>query len=145
MSRDEADAIIRCLGLVPHPEGGHFRETFLDSAVDTSGRARSTAIYFLLRAGEASHWHRVDAAEVWHWYRGATLNLSIAAPGGPIREIRLGPRLEAGECPQAVVPAGWWQQAKSAGSYTLVGCTVAPGFTFEGFELARGDWQPGED
>lgn len=145
MSRDEVDAIIRHLGLEPHPEGGHFRETFRDCAMDESGRARSTAIYFLLRAGEASRWHRVDAAEVWHWYRGAVLSLSISAPGGPAREIRLGPRLEAGECPQAVVPAGFWQQARSTGSYTLAGCTVSPGFTFEGFELARPGWQPGED
>ena len=132
-----ADDIIRLLGLQPHPEGGHYRETFRDSQnSDTgSGRAASTAIYFLLRAGEISRWHRVDAAEVWHWYAGAPLMLSIAE-GAQKREIRLGTDLLAGERPQAVVPARAWQQAQSLGDWTLVGCTVAPGFEFAGFELA---------
>jgi uncharacterized protein len=99
------------------------------------GRAASTAIYFLLRAGEVSRWHRVDAIEVWHWYAGAPLMLSIADDAGR-RAITLGSDLAAGHRPQAVVPARTWQQAHSAGAWTLVGCTVAPGFEFAGFELA---------
>ena len=137
----EADAIIRLLGLAPHPEGGHYRETFRDEVSD-GARAASTAIYFLLRAGEISRWHRVDAAEVWHWYAGAALALSIVAASGQRERIRLGPTLIAGERPQAVVPAGDWQQAESLGAWTLVGCTVAPGFVFEGFELAPTDFDP---
>jgi predicted cupin superfamily sugar epimerase len=138
-----ADDIIRLLGLQPHPEGGHYRETFRDSRnVDAgSGRAASTAIYFLLRAGEISRWHRVDAAEVWHWYAGAPLMLGIAE-GAEKREIRLGSDLLAGERPQAVVPAGAWQQAQSLGAWTLVGCTVAPGFEFSGFEMAPPEFNP---
>src|SRR6476469_6136523 len=126
-----ADEIVRLLDLEPHPEGGRFRETFRDTATVASGadaaRAASTAIYFLLRAGEVSRWHRVDAAEVWHWYAGAPLMLGIAE-GAEKREIRLGTGLLAGERPQAVVPARAWQQAQSLGAWTLVGCTVAPGF-----------------
>ena len=135
--------IIRLLGLQPHPEGGHYRETFRDSrsADAESGRAASTAIYFLLRAGEVSRWHRVDAAEVWHWYAGAPLMLGIAE-GAEKREIRLGTDLLAGERPQAVVPARAWQQAQSLGDWTLVGCTVAPGFEFAGFELAPPGFDP---
>lgn len=138
-----ASDVIRLLDLQPHPEGGHYRETFRDSrSVDTgSGRAASTAIYFLLRAGEISRWHRVDATEVWHWYAGAPLMLSIAA-GAEKREIRLGTGLLAGERPQAVVPARAWQQAQSLGDWTLVGCTVAPGFEFAGFELAPPGFDP---
>jgi predicted cupin superfamily sugar epimerase len=136
--------IIRLLGLQPHPEGGHYRETFRDSrsADAESGRAASTAIYFLLRAGEVSRWHRVDAAEVWHWYAGAPLMLGIAE-GAEKREIRLGTDLLAGERPQAVVPARAWQQAQSLGAWTLVGCTVAPSFEFAGFELAPPGFNPG--
>jgi hypothetical protein len=130
-----ADDIIRLLGLAPHPEGGHFRETFRDPASVNGGRAASTAIYFLLRAGEVSRWHRVDAAEVWHWYAGAALVLSITEDAGR-HTIMLGSDLAAGQRPQAVVPAHAWQQAHSAGAWTLVGCTVAPGFEFAGFELA---------
>ena len=138
-----ADDIIRLLVLQPHPEGGHYRETFRDSqGVDAgSGRAASTAIYFLLRAGEISRWHRVDAAEVWHWYAGAPLALSIA-DGGPRRDVRIGIDLAAGERPQAVVPAGAWQQAQSLGAWTLVGCTVAPAFEFAGFEMAPPAFNP---
>jgi predicted cupin superfamily sugar epimerase len=134
--------IIRLLDLKPHPEGGHYRETFRDSATDGSGRAVSTAIYFLLAAGEISRWHRVDAAEVWHWYAGAPLALTLADASGR-RVIRLGPDLAVGERPQAVVPAGAWQQAASLGAWTLVGCTVAPGFQFAGFELAPPGFEPG--
>jgi uncharacterized protein len=133
----DAQEIIRLLELQPHPEGGHYRETFRDSqSVDAvSGRAASTAIYFMLQAGEISRWHRVDAAEVWHWYAGAPLALSIIE-GEQKFDVRLGVDLAAGERPQAVVPARAWQQAQSLGAWTLVGCTVAPGFEFAGFEMA---------
>src|SRR5262245_53160194 len=111
-----ADDIIRLLGLEPHPEGGHFRETFRDAAAAGSGRAASTAIYFLLKAGEVSRWHRVDAAEVWHWYAGAPLALAIVEDGNR-RSIRLGTDLAAGERPQAIVPGQAWQQAQSLGAW----------------------------
>jgi predicted cupin superfamily sugar epimerase len=138
-----ADEIIRLLDLRPHPEGGHYRETFRDrQTVDAvPGRSTSTAIYFLLKAGEISRWHRVDAAEVWHWYAGAPLSLAIV-DNGSRRDIRLGTDLAAGERPQAVVPARAWQQAHSLGAFTLVGCTVAPGFEFAGFELAPQGFEP---
>ncbi|MBI5111512.1 MAG: cupin domain-containing protein [Rhodovulum sp.] len=136
-----AAEVIALLGLVPHPEGGHFRETFRDPA-DVAGRAASTAIYFLLARGERSHWHRVDAAEVWHWHAGAPLRLEIAADREAVRTVRLGADLAAGERPQAVVPAGAWQAAETLGDWTLVGCTVAPGFRFEGFELAPPGFSP---
>ena len=137
---DAAD-IIRHLNLAPHPEGGHFRETFRD-ADPAGGRAASTAIYFLLAAGEKSAWHRVDAAEVWHHYAGAPLILFIAATGAGPRTVRLGSALADGERPQAVVPAGAWQSAETCGGWTLVGCTVAPGFEFDGFEMAPSGWAP---
>ena len=138
-----ADEVIRLLQLAPHPEGGHYRETFRDAAGDGDGRAASTAIYFLLRQGEVSRWHRVDAAEAWHWYAGASLALTIADAAGR-HSVRLGPDLAAGERPQAVVPALSWQQAASLGAWTLVGCTVAPGFQFSGFELAPPGFEPGQ-
>jgi predicted cupin superfamily sugar epimerase len=135
--------VIRLLDLKPHPEGGHFRETFRDPRI-VGGRAASTAIYFLLARGERSHWHRVDAVETWHYYAGATLELEIALhANAPIECIRLGPDLASGERPQAVVPAQAWQAAQSRGDWTLVGCTVAPGFEFSGFELAPKSWTPG--
>lgn len=127
--------IIKLLGLEPHPEGGHYRETFRDDVTVGAGRAASTAIYFLLEAGVVSRWHRVDAAEVWHWYAGAPLLLEIRASGGLARVMRLGNSLVEDELPQAVVPAGAWQQARSLGAWSLVGCTVAPGFRFDGFEI----------
>jgi hypothetical protein len=133
--------IIAQLGLIPHPEGGHYRETFRDSRVDASGRAFSTAIYFLLARGERSHWHRIDAVEIWHHYAGSPLTLQIADQDGR-RTIRLGADLAAGERPQAVVPPQAWQAAESTGDWTLVGCTVAPGFEFAKFELAPKGWQP---
>ena len=136
-----ADDVIAILGLAPHPEGGHFRETFRDAA-RPGRRAASTAIYFLLKAGEQSHWHAVDAAEGWHFYAGDGLLLEMSPPGGPIAAIRLGSRLKSGERPQAIVPAGHWQRARSLGSWTLVGCTVAPAFTFDGFRLAAPDFCP---
>jgi predicted cupin superfamily sugar epimerase len=141
MTELAAADVIRLLGLTPHPEGGHFRETFRDQRADGE-RAASTAVYFLLAAGEVSHWHRVDAAEVWHWHAGAPLELAIAAPGNAPSRVRLGNDLAAGERPQAVVPAGHWQSAKSLGAWTLLGCTVAPGFDFAGFELAPEGFEP---
>ncbi|MEP9365930.1 cupin domain-containing protein [Xanthobacter sp. VNH20] len=136
-----AQEVIALLGLEPHPEGGHFRETFRETAPD-GGRGASTAIYFLLAQGERSHWHRVDASEVWHWHAGAPLVLSIAPPGGPVRHLRLGADLASGERPQGVVPPGHWQAAESLGAWTLVGCTVAPAFDFAGFELASPGFEP---
>ncbi|MGE0849373.1 MAG: cupin domain-containing protein [Hyphomicrobiaceae bacterium] len=135
------DEVIELLQLSPHPEGGHYRETFRDMASVGGGRAASTAIYFLLRQGEVSRWHRVDAAEAWHWYAGAPLALTIADGAGR-HSVRLGPDLAAGDRPQAVVPAHAWQQAASLGAWTLVGCTVAPGFQFSGFELAPPGFEP---
>jgi uncharacterized protein len=137
-----AAGIIARLELKPHPEGGHFRETFRDRRVDADGRPVSTAIYFLLARCERSHWHRIDAVEVWHYYAGSALVLHIA-DGEDKRSIRLGPDLAAGEVPQAVVPVQAWQAAESTGDWTLVGCTVAPGFDFAKFELAEPDWFPG--
>jgi predicted cupin superfamily sugar epimerase len=136
-----ADIIAR-LELQPHPEGGHYCETFRDTRVDTSGRALSTAIYFLLARGERSHWHRIDAVEIWHYYVGSALTLQIADSTGP-RSVRLGTDFAAGEVPQAIVSAGAWQAAESTGDWTLVGCTVAPGFNFAKFELAKPDRFPG--
>jgi uncharacterized protein len=133
--------VIRILDLKPHPEGGHFRETFRDARAVDDRRAASTAIYFLLARGERSHWHRVDAAEIWHWHAGAPLELEIAQ--GSVRErVRLGSDLAAGERPQGIVPSRAWQAARSLGDWTLVGCTVAPGFEFAKFELAPKDWEP---
>lgn len=131
-----AEEIIELLGLAPHPEGGHYRQTWIaDSTGDA--RAAGTCIYFLLKAGERSHWHRVDAAEIWHHYAGAPLELSIAAgDAGPREDLILGPDLASGARPQRIVPQGHWQAARSLGDWTLVGCTVSPAFRFEGFELA---------
>ena len=138
-----AAEIIRLLDLKPHPEGGHFRETFRDSRAGEDGRAVSTAIYFLLARDERSHWHRVDAAELWHYYAGAPLVLEMAGEAqGTIRRMKLGPDLAMGERPQGIVPAGHWQAAESMGDWTLVGCTVAPGFEFSGYEMAPQDWAP---
>lgn len=119
----------------PHPEGGYYREMFKDTA-ETAGRAHSTAIYYLLKAGEVSRAHRIDAVEVWHFYRGSPLELTIQEAGGPPSFLVLGPSVEFGERPQLIVPAHAWQAARPLGDYTLVGCTVAPGFTFETFEMA---------
>lgn len=141
MSGLDPDRITALLGLNPHPEGGAYVETFRDTS--DQGRAASTAIYYLLRRGERSHWHRVDAAEAWHFHAGAPLKLSIAErEGAEVRTLVLGVDLEAGERPQAVVPTGWWQAAESQGDWTLVGCTVAPGFEFSGFEMAPEGWAP---
>lgn len=141
VSQLSAAEIIARLGLMPHPEGGHYRETFRDERRDSNGRAYSTAIYFLLAEGEQSRWHRVDAVETWHYYAGAPLALRIASDRSTAT-ILLGADIVAGELPQAIVPAGAWQAAESLGEWTLVGCTVAPGFEFSGFELAPPDWRP---
>jgi predicted cupin superfamily sugar epimerase len=138
-----AEAVIRRLGLKRHPEGGWFRETFRDASAKTGTRAASTAIYYLLQAGEVSRWHRVDAAEVWHWYAGAPLSLTLSVDGRASETRVLGPELAAGAEPQRVVPAGVWQTARSLGTWTLTGCTVAPGFEFAGFEPAPEGWEPG--
>ncbi|MDQ0437181.1 putative cupin superfamily sugar epimerase [Kaistia dalseonensis] len=136
-----ADDIIRILDLQPHPEGGFYRQTFRDSAL-YDGRPASTAIYFLLKGGAPSHWHRVDAIETWHYYAGAPLALGLSETGATSETLMIGPDLVAGERPQGIVPLGWWQAAASLGDWTLVGCTVAPGFRFEGFELAPPGWTP---
>jgi predicted cupin superfamily sugar epimerase len=133
--------IIARLDLRRHPEGGHYRETFRDPRTDADGRAHSTAIHFLLARGERSHWHRIDAVEIWHYYAGSALTLQIADESDQL-SIRLGPDLAAGELPQAIVPAQAWQAAESTGDWTLVGCTVAPGFDFAKFELAPKGWTP---
>lgn len=138
--------IIELLKLEPHPEGGWFRETFRDAAEATPGRAASTAIHYLLEAGQSSHWHRVtDASEVWSFNAGGALELMIAQTGhaAPVRHV-LGADLTAGERPHLVVPARAWQAARPLGAWTLVTCTVAPGFVFDCFEMAPSDWAPGE-
>ena len=138
------DEIITRLGLQPHPEGGHFRETFRASpGAESAGRSAGTAILVLLKAGERSHWHRVDADEIWHHYAGAPLELSTSPDGRSVHRARLGTDFGLGETPQIVVPRHVWQAAISLGAWTLVGCTVAPGFDFAGFELAPPGWQPG--
>jgi hypothetical protein len=142
-SRRAAD-IIAHLRMKPHPEGGHYVETFRD-APDAEGRARSTAIYFLLQAGEYSHWHRVDAVEMWLWHAGAPLTLSMSHDGVGAHAVHLGPDLAAGQTPQTIVPAGSWQAAETLGVWTLVSCVVVPGFAFSGFTLAPPDWRPGRD
>ena len=131
---DEAARLIGALGLEPHPEGGHYRQTWAGPVRD--GRPSGTAILFLLRAGERSHWHRVDADEIWLFHAGAPLTLSISADGERASELTLGPDVLGSQRPQAVVAAGAWQAARSTGDWTLVSCTVSPGFTFAGFQLA---------
>ena len=130
-----ADEIIKKLALEPHPEGGWYRQTW---EAEDGPRASGTCIYFLLKTGEKSHWHRVDATEIWHFYAGAPLELRLAeTKAGPARAHLLGPDFSAGQAPQCIVPAHHWQSAESLGDWTLVGCTVSPGFQFEGFELAE--------
>jgi hypothetical protein len=134
-----AGQIIAQLDLAPHPEGGYYRQTWI---ADNADRATGTCIYFLLKAGQESHWHAVDAVEIWHFYAGAPLILSLAPSlEGPATDHMLGPDLAQGELPQAIVPEGHWQKAATTGDWTLVGCTVSPGFQFEGFTLA----EPGVD
>lgn len=144
MTQVTADEVVRLLGLAPHPEGGFFRETFRDAA-PAGGRGASTAIYYLLREEDESAWHRVDAAEVWHHYAGAPLDVTLSADGRERTVLRLGTDLAAGERPQVVVPAGVWQAARPVSGWTLVGCTVAPAFDFAGFEMAPPGWEPGQE
>jgi len=139
-----ADQVVSLLNMQPHPEGGFYAETFRDPVTDANGRAASTLIYFLLPEGVLSRWHKVDAVETWHWYAGAPLELSISADGGPKDILTLSNDLAAGQRPQGIVPRDGWQQARSLGAWTLVGCTVAPGFQFEGFVMAPEGWEPGE-
>ena len=139
-----ADDVIRVLGLQPHPEGGHYRETFRDTR-EIAGRAASTAIYFLLQAGEVSRWHSVDATEIWHFYAGDPLEIGIKAAGQARQLVVLGPRIDNAQRPQVIVPAQAWQMAQPLGAWTLAGCTVAPGFEFTGFALAADTFNPDRD
>ncbi|MHA1528926.1 MAG: cupin domain-containing protein [Alphaproteobacteria bacterium] len=134
--------IVERLGLSPHPEGGWYRETWRAEAADGQ-RAAGTAIYYLLEAGQISRWHRVDATEIWHWYAGAALALTLSHDGIGREVTVLGSGIGAGERPQVLVPPGCWQSAVSRGEFTLVGCTVSPGFEFGGFEMAPEGWAPG--
>jgi predicted cupin superfamily sugar epimerase len=138
-----ADQVIAWLGLEPHPEGGHYRELWRDPA-EAGGRGALSTILYLLRAGERSAWHRVDAIEVWHYHAGAALELQVSEDGEGCQAHRLGTDFAAGEVAQAVVPAGAWQSARGLGAWTLVGCAVAPAFEFSGFELAPPGWSPGD-
>lgn len=137
----DAAAVIALLGLERHPEGGWYRQTFADIGAPDE-RPRSTAIYYLLEAGDLSAWHRVDAVEIWHWHAGSPLQLRLSNAGATPQVLHLGNDLAGGERPQGIVPKSYWQSAKSLGAWTLVGCTVAPGFLFSGFELAPRDWEP---
>jgi len=141
MTDARAQQLIRTLDLKPHPEGGWYRETWRAPAADGE-RPAGSAIYYLLTAGDASHWHRIDADEVWHWYAGGPLVLTLSPNGHDAEAYHLGPDLFMSQRPQRVVPAGWWQTAVSMGAWTLVGCTVAPAFSFDGFEMAPEDWHP---
>jgi predicted cupin superfamily sugar epimerase len=138
----DARSIIDALGMQRHPEGGWYVETFRDEA--GGERGHSTAIYFLLERGDRSHWHRVrDAVEIWHYHAGAPLVLSIWSEGdAAVRTVPLGSDIAAGERPQGVVPSGAWQAAHSTGDWTLVGCTVSPGFVFSSLELVPPEWKP---
>jgi uncharacterized protein len=131
--------VVALLDLAPHPEGGFYRETFRDDRTASDGRSACTAIYFLLPGGAPSRWHRVDAAELWHWHAGAPLELSIVDLTGKRMVQRIGADLAAGERPQGIVPASCWQAARSLGDWTLVGCTVAPAFLFSRFEVIDGE------
>ncbi len=136
-----AARIIEKLGLSPHPEGGWYRQTWL---AEGAGRPAGSAIHYLLEAGQRSHWHRIDSTEIWHFYAGAPLVLSMAADdAGPVTEHLLGPDILAGQRAQIIVPVQHWQAARSTGAWTLVGCTVSPAFHFEGFHMAPPGWQPG--
>ena len=134
-----ADEVIAALGLAPHPEGGRFREVYRAAS---EGRSAITSIYFLLREGERSHWHRVDASEIWYWHAGAPLLLSVSEDGAGVTRHLLGCELDLGQRPQAIVPPHAWQAAEAQGAWTLVGCAVGPGFDFSGFEMAPDGWAP---
>lgn len=136
----DARSVIEQLALEPHPEGGWYRETWRAPALEAN-RGACTSILFLLEPGGRSHWHRVDATEVWLHHAGGALTLRTAA-GGQVLERRLGPNILAGDAPQAVVAAGEWQSAEAMDGWVLVGCVVAPAFEFSGFEIAPPDWSP---
>ena len=138
----KAEDVIRLLNLAPHPEGGHYRETWRADAA-LGERSAGTAIYYLLSEGEISHWHRVDADEIWHWHAGSALDLGLSHDGRHVDVHRLGADLAQGERPQVIVPRFCWQTARSLGAWTLVTCTVSPAFAFEGFEMAPKGWHPG--
>nr|WP_321458592.1 cupin domain-containing protein [uncultured Cohaesibacter sp.] len=138
---DDANAIIEKLGMQPHPEGGYFVETFRDDE-GPEGRGHSSVIYYLLKEGEVSDWHRVDAVEAWFWQAGAPMELSIAEDGGDRKRLILGQDILTGESPHGIVPRHAWQSARSSGEWSLVSCVVAPGFIFEGFEMAPTGWTP---
>jgi predicted cupin superfamily sugar epimerase len=138
---DEAKRVIAELGLAPHPEGGWYRETWR-AAAEPGARAGGTAILFLLEAGQRSHWHRVDADELWFWHRGSAIDLLLAdSDAGPVRTLALGARTQL----QGLAPAGCWQAAVAHDGWALVSCVVVPGFEFSGFELAAPDWAPGSE
>jgi predicted cupin superfamily sugar epimerase len=138
---NNAKRVIDSLNMQPHPEGGWYAETWRAPAADGE-RSSGTAIYYLLETGQRSHWHRIDAAEIWHFYAGAPLTLSISRDGRQTERLTLGPDIAGGERPQLIVPPNAWQAAESTGAWTLVGCTVSPGFIFETFEMAPSDWAP---
>lgn len=140
--REEIARLVAELDLAPHPEGGHYRETWRSESVDANGRPSGTAIHFLLPEGVDNRWHRVDAAEIWHHYAGGPLELSISDGATPAKRILLGSNVLAGERPQAIVPAGTWQRARAIEGWTLCGCTVSPAFLFDRFELAPPGWSP---
>ena len=135
--------VIRLLDLKPHPEGAHFREIFRDGKTVAGDRAASTSIYYLLARGERSHWRRLDAVEILHWHAGAPLEVEIVSASGRRERITVGNDLSAGQRPQGIVPAQAWMTAQSLGDWTLIGCTVAPGFEFAKFEMAPKGWEPG--
>jgi uncharacterized protein len=137
------EAVILTLGLKPHPEGGFYREMLRVDAPEGQ-RSPGTAIYYALGRGDRSHWHRVDAVEIWHYYAGAALELSVTASTDNVPDVHvLGPGITAGQRPQIIVPKDHWQSAVSTGDWSLVGCTVSPGFEFSGFEMAPPGWRPG--
>ena len=138
-----SDDVIRILGLEPHPEGGHYRQVYEHVPTD-GGRGFMNSIYFLLRAGDRSHWHRLDAPEIWSYHAGSPVTVSVWIEGRPVETHRLGNNLATGERPQVMVPAGAWQAGESLGDWSLIGCVVAPAFQFSGFELAPRDWSPPE-
>lgn len=142
-----ADEVISALQLTLHPEGGHYREVFRDVPRD-GGRGAVTSIYYLLKSGERSHWHRVDAVEIWHHHGGDGLVLTLSNDGKGREIHHLGGDLNQGQKPQVIVPAGWWQSARPADQgthgWSLAGCTVAPAFDFDGFDMAPNGWAPGE-
>ncbi|MEO1549827.1 MAG: cupin domain-containing protein [Pseudomonadota bacterium] len=138
----DAQNLIETLDLGPHPEGGWYRQTWV-AEVQEGQRPAGTAIYYLLEEGQRSHWHKVDATEIWHWYAGAEMHLSLAAQdAGPVETHLLSNAFADGARPQVIVPTGWWQSARPVGGWSLVGCTVSPGFQFDGFELAPVGWSP---